>query len=311
MAHFAEAFASRVTTILHDVLPATRFYKTEIVVVPNLLTAILITYDGIRDDSLHIDADYSWEQFLARMALVKRDWLELDRTLVERMPPDKGMGGGEGRTYYFIRPGQHPEYWTAEEGQRAIVALLLSMYANQPNLIAWEAEHLREIVPVGHDHFADYERIVRVFFNFLFSRHLGEGRAQARTEPENEGVEIRDIIFANVAESGFWKDLKDKYSVSEVVVDTKNTDALTRDDLRQLYCYLKPALGYWGFIVCRSDQPDVIHAFNRTLFKNFAQTRGLLILSDEDLGRMIRISVRGHDPSEYLRDRMSDFIRSI
>ena len=36
-----------------------------------------------------------------------------------------------------------------------------------------------------------------------------------------------------------------------------------------------PALGFWGFVVCRGPQHEKIHAFNRTLFKNFCQQRGL------------------------------------
>jgi hypothetical protein len=133
--------------------------------------------------------------------------------------------------------------------------------------------------------------------------YLGEGREQSRTEPEDEGVEIRDILFSNVAESGFWRDLKDKYLASEIVVDGKNTDEVTRDDLRQLYCYLKPALGYWGFIICRSPQDPKLHAFNRTLFRNFCQARGVLILSDEDLRRMVAMVNHGQRASDYLRDR--------
>ncbi len=95
------------------------------------------------------------------------------------------------------------------------------------------------------------------------------------------------------------------------MVDAKNTDELTRDDLRQLYCYLKPALGFWGFIVCRSPQPERLHAFNRTLHKNFCQARGILILNDDDLRRMVELANRGQRPSAYLRDQMSEFVRSI
>jgi hypothetical protein len=152
---------------------------------------------------------------------------------------------------------------------------------------------------------------VRVVLNFLFVGQLGEGKSQSRTEPEDEGVEIRDLIFANGAESGFWSDLKHKYSVSEVVVDAKNKDAITRDDLRQLYCYLKPALGFWGFIVCRSEQSALVNAFNRTLFRNFNQERGVLILHDGDMRRMVQIKLAGQDPGAYLQKLMSDFARSI
>ena len=152
---------------------------------------------------------------------------------------------------------------------------------------------------------------MRVIFNFLFYGELGEGRAQSRTEPEDEGIEIRDLIVSNKSDSGFWKDLKDKYSASEIVIDAKNKNELTRDDLRQLYCYLKPALGFWGFIICRSEQSKLVHAFNRTLFRNFSQRRGLLVLCDDDLRRMVQIKNQGRPPSEYLRQRMSDFTSSI
>lgn len=140
---------------------------------------------------------------------------------------------------------------------------------------------------------------------------MWNGRSQSRTEPEDEGVEIRDLVYTNRAESGFWNDLKQKYSSTEIVVDAKNKTELTRDDLRQLYCYLKPALGFWGFIICRSEQPKWVHAFNRTLFRNFNQSRGLLVLCDDDLRRMVQIKNQGRAVSEYLRKKMSDFVRSI
>jgi hypothetical protein len=119
------------------------------------------------------------------------------------------------------------------------------------------------------------------------------------------------VIFANKTDVGFWGSLKEKYDVSEVVVDAKNTDSLTRDDLRQLYCYLKRALGFWGFIVCRTSPSETIRAFNRTLYKNFAEQRGLMILCDDDLRKMVEIKGRGNNPSDYLQERMSEFLRSI
>jgi hypothetical protein len=221
------------------------------------------------------------------------------------------MGGWERRTIYMFRAGSHPEHWTANAASEDFTNLLMSTAIGAGKVIQAETEHLREVVPPGRENFQAFEHIVRVVFNFLFIGELGEGKAQSRTQPEDEGVEIRDLIFANNAESGFWNDLKRKYDASEIVVDAKNKDELTRDDLRQLYCYLKPALGMWGFIVCRAEQSPIMNAFNRTLCRNFSQTRGLLILTDDDLRRMVQMKMRGQNPATYLQDRMSEFVRSL
>jgi len=47
------------------------------------------------------------------------------------------------------------------------------------------------------------------------------------------------------------------------------------------------------------------------VFQNFGQSRGLLILNDDDLRRMVQIKMRGQNPATYLQDRMSEFIRSV
>jgi hypothetical protein len=189
------------------------------------------------------------------MSVVKPDWRHFDRKVMEQLGRErqKGIGGWEGRTIYFLKGGSHPEQWTEAGAEQAIIPLLMGSTVLWGSLIRGTVERLREDIPIGRKHFREYEHKVRVIWRFLFLGELGEGQAQSRTEPENEGVEIRDLVFANRADAGFWKDLKDKYSVSEVVVDAKNTDDLTRDDLRQLYCYLKPSLGFWGFIVSRSE----------------------------------------------------------
>lgn len=311
--HILEDYARDVVDTLHRNLAGALFYRAELIEVPGLLCAVLITYDDVRDDSLEVRETVAWEDFLDRMAIVKADWTEFDREIVVGLgrKPAKLLCGWEGRTIYFIRGGNHPEQWTREAASRDVNGLLLSSWLSWGPIVAEEVRQLRRVVPVGREHFREYERIVRVAFRFLFRTELGEGRAQSRTEPETEAVEIRDLIIPNLADSGFWKDLKEKYSVTEVVVDAKNTDEVTRDDLRQLYCYLKPAIGLWGFIVCRQPQPRGLHAFNRTLHKNFSQERGVLILSDEDLRRMVEMATRGQMASDYMRDRLSEFARSV
>jgi hypothetical protein len=312
MSHFTAEYMNRVSVILHNVLTPTWFYKQEVIEVPGIVTAVFITYDGLRDDTRKVQDQASWEEFQQRM-LVVGDW-DLDQEFLkeaEKKNPKFGMGGWEQRTIYMVRAGSHPECWTANAASEDFTALLMSTSMGAAKVIQAETEHLRDIVPPGQKDFQAFEHIVRVVFNFLFIGELGEGKSQSRTQPEDEGIEIRDIIFANNAESGFWSDLKLKYGASEIVVDAKNKDELTRDDIRQLYCYLKPVLGMWGFIVCRAEQSPVMNAFNRTLCRNFSQTRGLLILTDDDLRRMVQIKMSGHNPATYLQDRMSEFVRSI
>jgi hypothetical protein len=219
MAHFMSRYADRVNEILHD-WAGPLFFKQEIVEVPGLVTGLLITYDGIKDDTRETFDHMSWTEFLDRMSLIKSDWKHFDRKNFEELnkTPHKNILGWEGRTIYFLKGGSHPEQWTAADAEKNSILLLTRSFQLWGSLIAVEAQHIKENIPVGAKYFRNYEHQVRVIWRFLFLGDLGEGQAQSRTEPENEGVEIRDLIFANRADAGFWKDLKDKYSVSEVVV---------------------------------------------------------------------------------------------
>jgi hypothetical protein len=51
------------------------------------------------------------------MSVIKRDWLHFERRHMEglRDQPQNMIGGGEGRTIYFIRGGQHADQWTPEK----------------------------------------------------------------------------------------------------------------------------------------------------------------------------------------------------
>ena len=311
--HYALEYAKRVNELLHSYLWPTWFYKHEIYEIPDVATALLITYDKQRDDKFEVRTKVGWNQFLRRMAHVKPDWAHFSLDVMKKLSqhPEKVMGGWEGRTIYFIKGGNNPDYWTMSHAEKDALVLLISGATVWGPMVREQVRRIRELIPVGRSHFRDYEQHVKVVINFLFVKHLGEATPQKRTEPGNEGCEIRDLFCQNRADSGFWKDLKTKYSCTEILFEVKNTDKLRRNDLRQIYCYLKPALGLWGFVVCRKTQPDNIQSYNRTLFKNFAQKRGALILTDDDLLRMVDIKLQGHDPSDYVRDRMSEFTRSI
>jgi hypothetical protein len=207
MAHLLHAYADRVNELLHHALGGTLCFKQEIIEVPGLLVGLLVTYDGVLDDSRQISDNLSWEQFLERMSLVKWDWKHFDRAIIEKMVTERSgmcIGGWEGKTIYFIRAGRDPERWTAAAADEAVPPLVTAGWRFWGSLVQYEIEHVRELVPVGQKNFRDWEHMVRVIFNFLFRDELGQGRPSARTEPENEGLEIRDILYPNTAESGLY-----------------------------------------------------------------------------------------------------------
>lgn len=106
--HFALASASRVNEILHDCLVSTWFYKHEVCEVPELVTALLVTYDTHRDDEFQVQPKTTWQDFLDRMDRVKPDWAHFSRQTMEALArqPEKAMLGWEGRTLYCVRGGQ-------------------------------------------------------------------------------------------------------------------------------------------------------------------------------------------------------------
>jgi hypothetical protein len=90
---------------------ASWFYKVEVVEVSGPLTAILVTYHGVCDHQREIGLELSWKDFLARMAIVKSDWMRFERSLIDRLRDnhDKVICGWKGRTIYIIKDGQHSE----------------------------------------------------------------------------------------------------------------------------------------------------------------------------------------------------------
>jgi hypothetical protein len=155
-----------------------------------------------------------------------------------------------------------------------------------------------------------FEDLVKRTVNCLFTPQLGEARFQSRTEVDL-GEERRDVIAHNKADTGFWKDLKDKFKSSEILFEAKYKTELKRDDLRQTYCYLKESLGYWGFLVFRGPKNESALAYNRTLYRNFGGSRGVLILNHEDFRKMLEIKIRNDDPTDYLRNLYSKFNQEV
>ena len=313
--HFALVYAREVNKILHRFLPPLWCFQHVTYEIPDCAVSLFITYDDQREDEFIVrQGPEHKSEFVSRLDYVTHGEGEDTEENLDMWAqhPDRTVLGWSRRNIWFLKGGVHPQYWTAEHAMTDAMTLVIKSAALHGKVLSTQIQTINESLPTGRDHATAYEEHVRVVLNYLFYGPLGEATPQCRTEGlADDGIEKRDLLCHNLAESGFWRDLKDKYRSSEILFDAKNKLELTRDDLRQVYCYLKPALGFWGFIVCRDAQPAKVLNYNRRLFNNFAQTRGILIVTDDDLEKMVVLKCRGNDPTLYLQDLYSRFIRSV
>ena len=105
MGHFTDEYMDRVSALLHNVLTPTWFYKQEIIEVPGLVTAVFITYDGLRDDSREIRDQCSWEEFKKRL-LVISDWGLDPEFMKEAEAKNLNLGWAAGNVALFICLGR-------------------------------------------------------------------------------------------------------------------------------------------------------------------------------------------------------------
>lgn len=164
-------------------------------------------------------------------------------------------------------------------------------------------EQLGNITP-GRTEWSAYQRLVRDILAATLSPPL----AQPLDEHRNQsGVNRRDIIFANYAESGGWKFLRDHYDAHYVVVDAKNyVGGVKKKDVLQIANYLSAhGAGLFGIIVCRSAADRSAEITRREQWVIYRKM--VLVLNDEDLRTMLALGSTGQDPSTVIRQKIEDF----
>ena len=105
----------------------------------------------------------------------------------------------------------------------------------------------------GLTHATRYQHWVRDVFTFLFGDVLKEPRLESRTF---FGTQRRDITFRNAAERGPWFDWKTRHETHSLLVECKNKNVLTYDDLRQTASYLGKRMGRTAVLACRKNSGD-------------------------------------------------------
>ena len=170
------------------------------------------------------------------------------------------------------------------------------------------ASWLKELdnIKPGKEDARKYEKFLFKILPFLLHPKLTDGEEQVR---EDKGVHIRDIIFYNSDENGFWFDIKNKHNSTQIVFELKNTKAIIPKYVDQLNRYLADFFGDFGLIVTRNDVDERIIKNVIGLFSGHRKV--VLFLSDKDIKKMIDYKLRGAQPFIVIRKKYMDFTRRL
>ena len=157
----------------------------------------------------------------------------------------------------------------------------------------------------GKNGWKEYEDISINLFKYLFVPPLSEPRIQARNE---NGLHIRDAIFSNFSENGFWHIIDSRYKANCIVLECKNYESrIGQEALNQMGKYLKgDALGKMGFIATRIEPSEEAFKARYELFRDLKAI--VLFINDFDFQQMVELKKIDTNPEEYIKRKLEDFL---
>jgi hypothetical protein len=160
-----------------------------------------------------------------------------------------------------------------------------------------------QICSSGKKMWREYESLIKDVFSYLFVPPLDNPDVHCRTI---DGLEIRDLIFSNHAEDGFWKEIKTEYKGSYVVIEVKNKEKPNQRDVLQLSDYLNEKhLGLFGILISRKlNKP--LEEKRRELYSN--DHKMIVLLDDTDIQNMILKKSANEKPEDIIK-RLIDTYR--
>ncbi|MBD9655868.1 ATP-binding protein [Pseudomonas sp. PDM12] len=111
-------------------------------------------------------------------------------------------------------------------------------------------------IPEGKAGAVDFEAWCLKAIKVIFAGSL----CNVEIHPNKNGLQQRDIVGTNLAETKFWKRIIEDYQTRQIIFEVKNYKDLTANDYRQVNSYLCNEYGRIAFIVTRD--------FNNNLSKD-------------------------------------------
>ncbi|WP_157063877.1 HNH endonuclease [Methylobacterium tarhaniae] len=128
--------------------------------------------------------------------------------------------------------------------------------------------------------------------------------------PDVSGVNQRDFVLANFAETGFWTSIRTRYAADYIVADAKNyVGHVKKKEVLQIANYLKHyGTGLFGMILCRTGGDASATQTVREQWAHYQKM--ILILDDTHIVAMLNASVRG-DAASVLAKEIQEFRLSM
>jgi hypothetical protein len=161
-------------------------------------------------------------------------------------------------------------------------------------------------MPMGEEAAGDFEdwclRAIRVIFTVQLTN--------IELHPNKASVQRRDVVARNLAQSVFWKRIREDYGVRQVIFEVKNYRELGAAEYRQMSTYLNGEYGTAGFIISRDEDENLLTDRELPWMKEIYNTqRKLIVKVTGAFLRRILSKLRTpqrHDEADLQLDRLFD-----
>ena len=184
----------------------------------------------------------------------------------------------------------------------------MEMVRNLKQLLVERAEdykkRLRDL-PIGKDHWRDYELFAEEVLPFLFKPHFTRFRSQVRRGSGDRP----DLVCRNEGQHKFCKIILQKHDARYVVFEVKNQAKPEVGHLREMDAFLTPATtGRFGILLVRQPpkQPQTLYKRLGDLLKE--KEKMIVVLCDDDVLKMLDMRIRLSEPMDYLEERYDHYM---
>jgi len=194
-----------------------------------------------------------------------------------------------------------------QEISKAHHPVLQSMFmAQKPSTVPPERQLIQDLRALrpGRTDWSRYQKLIGRIIERLFCPPLSTPISEL---PDTQKINRRDFILPNYCEDGFWAFVRSQYSGDYIVVDAKNySGEIKKHNVLQISNYLKKhGVGLFGLIICRNGGDNSCF---HTLREIWAIDKKLIIvLTDDDIEKMLIEKSSGRSPEIIVRQRIEDF----